>query len=101
MSQADLDVIRHRSTGYKLALNAPGVQDMLQDLASFCRAVRLTDSKGKVDDAEVLDPTRMAILVGRQQVWERMQHHFNLTTQELYQLYTGKPFHVTGEENNG
>ncbi len=94
MSDADHEIIRQRARGYKLAVNAPGVQDMLADLAGFCRAVRL------VADKETLDPTRLAILVGRQQVWERIQHHFNLTTDELYALYLGRPFQSKEDQDN-
>lgn len=91
MTDQAMEVIRRRSTDYKLSLNAPGVQAMLKDLAEFCRAVR-------IEQVEMSD-TRLAILVGRQQVWERIQHHFNLTTQELYLIYTGKPWIAEGDDN--
>jgi hypothetical protein len=87
-----LEVLRKRKRGYQLALNAPGVQDMLADLAPFCRAVRLTDQ-------DVKDATVLAMLVGRQQVWERIQHHFQLTVEQLYALYTGRIFHVMDEDD--
>lgn len=95
MSEAEKATVEHlrkRQRDYKFALNAPGVQAMLADLAPFCRAVR-----GLAPETDAVDPIRMAILVGRQQVWERIQIHFNLTTEQLFALYTGRPFHVPEE----
>ena len=95
--QQAFDILRHRSRDYKLALNAPGVQAMLADLAPFCRAVR---GLAPETDDKPIDQIRLAILVGRQQVWERIQNHFHLTTEQLFALYTGRNFMVSDDDAN-
>lgn len=95
MTDVNMEVIRVRSRDYKLSVNAPGVQAMLTDLAKFCRGVRTLNT-----DVEEVSPTRLAMLVGRQQVWERIQHHLNLSTEELYLIYTGKPWKAEVEDGN-
>ena len=95
------DFIRRRKSNYKqaksadFAISAPATQNMLIDLADFCRAAETCvalDTNGKVD------VERMLILEGRREVWLRLQNHFNLTTEQLYRLSTGQQFQV--EDNN-
>src|ERR1035438_8075954 len=94
------EFIRRRRATYlqaksaKFALSAPVTQDMLIDLADFCRASEscvALDANGKVD------VERSLILEGRREVWLRLQNHFQLTTKQLYRLSTGQQFQV-GED---
>ena len=56
---------------------------VLQDLAEFCRATdqRLND-----------------VLIGRHEVWLRIQNHLNLTTEELYRLHGGLDIRLVTQE---
>ena len=96
------EFIKRRRAAYKMARDAqfelaqPATQNMLIDLADFCRASEscvALDANGKVD------VERSLILEGRREVWLRMQNHFNLTTKQLYRLSTGEQFQV-GEDDN-
>lgn len=83
------DFFKRRKTNYQLACNQPATQEMLIDLAQFCRANEtcvVLDSSGRVDDAFT------KILEGRREVWLRIEQHLNLTPSQLYLLYTGKQF---------
>ena len=96
------EFIRRRRAAYRLAKSAnfelaqPATQNMLIDLADFCRAAEtsvVTDENGRYDHERTL------IMEGRREVWLRMQNHFNLTTQQLYRLATGQQFE-TGETDD-
>ena len=96
------EFIRRRKSQYKqaksanFAISAPATQNMLIDLADFCRAAETcvaVDANGKVDKERTL------MLEGRREVWLRMQNHFNLTTEQLYRLATGQQFE-TGETDD-
>ena len=88
------DFFKRRGVTYKLAANQPAFQDMLIDLAVFCRANEtciVKDAQGKVDKDQTL------ILEGRREVWLRIQNHTKLNAQQLFSLYTGRQFNP-GEE---
>ena len=96
------EFIKRRRAAYKMARDAqfaieqPATQNMLIDLAEFCRASEtcvVTDEQGKVDE------TKTFIMEGRREVWLRIQNHLNLTTKQLYRLSTGEQFQI-GEEND-
>jgi hypothetical protein len=96
------EFIRRRRSQYKQAksaefvITAPATQNMLIDLADFCRAAEscvVIGEDGKVDEARTL------IMEGRHEVWLRLQNHFNLTTEQLYRLATGKQFE-TGDTDD-
>jgi hypothetical protein len=55
---------------------------VLKDLARFCRAHESTF------DA---DPRVQANLDGRREVWLRLAHHLQLTPEQLWELYSGRP----------
>lgn len=61
---------------------APFAEQVLQDLARFCRANETTFHK---------DPRAHAVLEGRREVWLRIQNHLNLTDQQLYHLHSPVP----------
>lgn len=56
-------------------------ESVLADLARFCRA---HDSTGHSDSHIA------ARLDGRREVWLRIQHHLNLSTDELWSIYGNK-----------
>lgn len=82
------DKLAQRKLAYQLAAAQPAVQEMLQDLAGYCRA--------HVSAAPELegpfDTNRTMILIGRQQVFDRISRHLHLTVEQLFALYTGKGF---------
>src|ERR1017187_600034 len=89
------DFFKRRKVNYQLACNQPATQEMLIDLAQFCRANEtclVLDSGGRVDDAFT------KILEGRREVWLRIQQHLNLNTTQLYFLYTGKQFKMEEDD---
>jgi len=88
------DFFKRRKINYQLACNQPAMQEMLIDLAQFCRANEtcvVLDRDGRVDNEFT------KILEGRREVWLRIQQHLNLNTQQLYLLYTGKQFKIEGD----
>jgi len=86
---AAMDLLRHRAKAYKLSANQPAFQEMLQDIAFYCRANEtciVKDNNGRIDEIATF------ILEGRREVWLRIQAHLNLTAKQLFLLYTGRPF---------
>lgn len=76
------DFIKRRKQNFQLACGQPAMQEMLMDLATFCRANETCVIPG--------DGDRTLVLEGRREVWLRIQQHLNLTSQQLFVLYTGK-----------
>jgi len=77
-----LDFLRARKRNYQLAFGTPAGQEILIDLAQFCRANETTWHE---------DPRKSAALQGRHEVWLRIQQHLNLSSEELMTLYSGRP----------
>lgn len=74
-----LDSRRH---AYRTTFNGPLAENVLKDLARFCRANESTfNDNPKVQDA----------LEGRRQVWLRIATHLNLSPEDLWRLYSGRP----------
>lgn len=69
-----------RRHNYQLTFRAPPGQEVLKDLARFCRAHKSTFHE---------DPRAHAMLEGRREVWLRIQNHLNLTQSELWALHSG------------
>lgn len=88
------EFLRFRKRDYQLTFGQPSGQNVLIDLAKFCRADQTTF------DA---DPRIHAVLEGRREVWLRIQQHLNLTPQQLVALYSGNQFKAVpaGEDDNG
>lgn len=82
------DFLRRRKHSYQLALMSPAGQVVLRDLMKFCRA------EESCFDA---DPRIHAALEGRREVWLRIQQHLNLTSEQLYELYSGKTLKIGDE----
>ena len=55
--------------------------EVLKDLATFCRATETTFHA---------DPYMRSQLDGRREVWLRIQHHLQLTDDELWERYSKK-----------
>jgi hypothetical protein len=72
-----------RRYAYRKTFEGPLAQPVLKDLARFCRAHETTFV------AE--DERASALLEGRREVWLRIAYHLNLSPDELWQLYSGRP----------
>lgn len=84
------DFLRFRKRDYELTFKQPAAQNVLIDLAKFCRADTTTFD---------LDPRVHAALEGRREVWLRIQQHLNLSPQQLVALYSGNQFvPISGDE---
>lgn len=83
--QDTMNFIRRRRRDYQLTFkqSIPG-QNVLQDLAKFCRANQTCVIPG--------DPVLTGILEGRREVWLRISNHINLTDEQLYALLTQRNF---------
>lgn len=76
--QRTLDYLRLRSRAYRLAFPDPKNNEVLKDLAKFCRA-NVTEFHQ--------DPRLHALASGRREVWLRIQNHLNLQPDELNEIY--------------
>lgn len=81
-----LDFIRGRKRSYQISLMSPEGQRVLQDLARFCRANETCFNP---------DPRIHAVAEGRREVWLRIQQHLNLSSEDLYTLYSGRTLRVS------
>lgn len=70
-----------RRTAYVRTFTGPFADEVLQDLAKFCRANQSTFHP---------DPRAHAVAEGRREVWLRIQQHLRLTDDQLWQVY-GQP----------
>ena len=96
--QAQADVLRQRKLNYQLAANSPAVQEMLRDLERFCAGSETPAALGP--DGRV-DVERTFILLGRHEVWMRIQRHFNLSVEDLFRLATGHSLRRLEDQANG
>lgn len=78
-----LDFLRGRKRSYQLTFGQPAGQEVLIDLARFCRA------NETCFDA---DPRVHAVAEGRREVWLRIQRHLNLSSEDLLALFAGQQF---------
>ena len=90
------DFIKRRKLNYQFTFptNQPAVQEFLIDFFAFCRVNEtcvVLDQNGKMDQERTL------ILEGRREAALRIIQHCELTTQQLYSLYTGKQFNMGDE----
>ena len=75
--QAAKELIRRRKYAYSILLRTPEGQEIIQDLARFCRATTTTFHR---------DPHIQAHLEGRREVFLRIQNQLHLTDEQLYKL---------------
>lgn len=82
--EATFDFLRGRRNSYKytFSLTNPAAVAVLEDLSKFCRAAETAAVPG--------DHDRTMMLLGRQEVFLRIQQHLQLSPEQLFQLYTGK-----------
>lgn len=66
---------------YMRVFGAPAGQAVLRDLEKFCHAN---------ETCFAADPRVHAVWEGRREVWLRIQKHLNLTSEDLFQLYSGR-----------
>jgi hypothetical protein len=77
LEQARQFLARRRTVYVKTFLNPMG-EEVLRDLAKFCRAHETTFAP---------DARAHAVAEGRREVWLRIQSHLRLTDEELWRLY--------------
>lgn len=86
-----LDFLRRRRRAYLLTFNSGfAQQEVLMDLAKFCRANETTFNA---------DPRIHAVLEGRREVWLRITQHLHLTSEQLFALYGGNHYIPTDGED--
>jgi hypothetical protein len=86
-----------RSTDYRLCFGSPAGQRVLMDLAPYCAAADplvVTDP-----DNGPVDVPRTMMLIGRHQVFQRINNHLHLTPEQLYALYDGRAVDQLGDHN--
>lgn len=84
--------LQRRRTAYvKTFLHNAFGQEVLADLARFCRAKESTFHP---------DPRVHAVLEGRREVYLRIAQHLNMTDDELWALY-GQPQKVSSTTQEG
>jgi len=70
-----------RRYAYQTTFKGPLADNVLRDLAEFCRANKSTFHEN--DRAH-------ALAEGRREVWLRIQQHLRMTEAELWNLYDGR-----------
>jgi len=70
--------LARRRTAFVKTFLSPFGDEVLRDLAKFCRANQSTFHA---------DPRVHAVAEGRREVWLRIQQHLNLTDDQLWQIY--------------
>jgi hypothetical protein len=82
------DFLSARRTSYVRTFSNPPGQEVLADLAKFCRASEPTFHP---------DPRVHAMLEGRREVWLRIQAHLQLSDAELWAKF-GQPNQAPQQE---
>ena len=77
-----LNFLTGRKTDYQHVFNSPAGERVLADLAVFCRAVETCAVPG--------DRDRTFMLLGRNEVFQRIQQHLNRTPEQLLALYDAR-----------
>jgi hypothetical protein len=84
------DFLRRRRQNYQLAFFSPAGNEVLMDLARFCRANETCFHE---------DPRLHAVLEGRREVWLRIQQHLHLSSEDLMKLYGGNQVRIVQQED--
>lgn len=71
-----------RRHAYRMTFKGPLAEVVLKDLARFCRAHESTF---------MADERAHALAEGRREVWLRIANHLNLSPDQLWTLYSGRP----------
>lgn len=80
ISQRVKEFLMRRRTAYVRVFDGPNAELVLADLMKFCRA---NETAFRLSDRET------ALLEGRREVWLRIQHHLQLSPDQLWKLYSG------------
>ena len=89
--------LQSRKRAYQIACSHPEIQEMLGDLANFCH---MLNAAGVPETSAPVDVHRTMIMVGRQQVFDRISRHLNLSISDLYKIYSGKSLPMPVGEND-
>lgn len=73
--------LKGRRTSYTRTFSNPSGEDVLKDLAKFCRAHRSTFHE---------DARLHAVMEGRREVFLRIANHLQLSDEKLWELYGEK-----------
>lgn len=76
-----LAFLQRRRTAYRAVFHNPMGEEVLRDLAKFCRAHESTFHT---------DPRAHAVLEGRREVFLRIARHLHLDDDKLYEYYAGR-----------
>jgi hypothetical protein len=74
--------LNRRRYAFTQTFKGPYSDEVLKDLARFCRAHESTHDANERDSL---------VFEGRRQVWLRLQEHLRLTPDQLWELYSGRP----------
>jgi len=72
------DYLKSRAQAYRKTFKGVPAQEVLEDLAKFCRAGESTFDK---------DPRVEGILQGRREVWLRISRHLNMTEEQMWRYF--------------
>lgn len=75
------DYLARRRTAYIKTFNGAFGEEVLNDLAKFCRATETTFHP---------DPRVHAVIEGRREVWLRIQQHLNLSDDDIWRIFAAK-----------
>lgn len=70
--------LRQRAHAYRVTFTGPKAEEVLADLAKFCRATESTFHT---------DARAHAVAEGRREVWLRIAHHLHLDDNDLWKRY--------------
>lgn len=88
MIQAIRDFVSRRRNAYCRTFLNPVGEEVLADLAKFCRAN---------ETCFQVDPRAHAVAEGRREVWLRIQTNLRLTDEQLWALHNAGPLTPTKE----
>ena len=86
-----LEFLRGRRTAYVRTFMSPVGQQVLHDLAKFCRGGETCFDP---------DPRIHAALEGRREVWLRITNHLHLNSEQLFVLYNGGTINTEKEQDD-
>lgn len=90
--QVALQAIEHNKRAFQLCFQTPAGQDVLIYLSDFCRASE--PCVAVPPDGGQIDLNRTLILEGRREVWLQIQKFLNLTPEQMFLLFTRRPYHI-------
>lgn len=86
--QRTVEFVSRRKRAYQVTLGQPAGRPVLVDLAVFCRA---NDNTVALNPDGTVNTELTFTLIGRREVWLRIQQHLNIPAEELTAIYAGQP----------